>query len=57
MTSIVPERLVDEGVVPENLSLAVLGEENFTLGYSQGELAADVDALWLDAWSEIQAGG
>jgi spermidine/putrescine transport system substrate-binding protein len=57
MTSIVPERLVDEGVVPPSLSLAVLGEENFTVGYSQGELAADVDDLWLDAWSEIQAGG
>ena len=57
MTSIVPERLVDEGVVPESLSLAVLGEENFTLGYLQGELSADADALWLDAWSEIQAGG
>jgi spermidine/putrescine transport system substrate-binding protein len=57
MTSIVPERLVDEGVVPESLSLAVLGEENFTLGYLQGELSAAADALWLDAWSEIQAGG
>jgi spermidine/putrescine transport system substrate-binding protein len=57
MTSIVPERLVDEGIVPESLSLAVLGEENFTLGYLQGELSADADALWLDAWSEIQAGG
>jgi len=57
MTSIVPERLVDEGVVPESLSLAVLGEENFTLGYSQGELSAEADGLWLDAWSEIQAGG
>lgn len=57
MTSIVPERLLDEGVVPEALSLAVLGEENFTLGYVQGELTAEADALWLDAWSEIQAGG
>jgi spermidine/putrescine transport system substrate-binding protein len=57
MNSIVPERLVDEGVVPESLSLAVLGEENFTLGYLQGELSADADALWLNAWSEIQAGG
>jgi spermidine/putrescine transport system substrate-binding protein len=57
MTSIVPERLVDEGVVPDTLSLAVLGEENFTLGYIQGELTADADALWLGAWSEIQAGG
>jgi spermidine/putrescine transport system substrate-binding protein len=57
MTSIVPERLVDEGVVPPTLSLAVLGEENFTIGYSQGELSAEADGLWLDAWSEIQAGG
>jgi spermidine/putrescine transport system substrate-binding protein len=57
MTSIVPERLVDEGIVPESLSAAVLGEENFTLGYLQGELSAEADALWLDAWSEIQAGG
>ncbi|MGH2636565.1 MAG: polyamine ABC transporter substrate-binding protein [Actinomycetota bacterium] len=57
MTSIVPERLVDEGVVPESLALAVLGEENFTVGYSQGELSAEADGLWLDAWSEIQAGG
>ena len=57
MTSIVPERLVSEGVVPESLELAVLGEENFTLGYIQGELSAEADALWLDAWSEIQAGG
>lgn len=57
MTSIVPERLVDEGVVPDSLALAVLGEENFTLGYLQGELSAEADSLWLDAWSEIQAGG
>jgi spermidine/putrescine transport system substrate-binding protein len=57
MRSIVPERLVDEGVVPPSLSLAVLGEENFTKGYLQGELTPDADDLWLDAWSEIQAGG
>jgi len=57
MTSIVPDRLVDEGIVPESLSLAVLDEENFTLGYLQGELTAEADGLWLDSWSEIQAGG
>ena len=48
---------MDEGVVPASLALAVLGEENFTLGYRQGELSAEADALWLDAWSEFQAGG
>jgi spermidine/putrescine transport system substrate-binding protein len=57
MTSIEPGRLVDEGIVPDSLSAAVLGEENFTLGYLQGELSAETDALWLDAWGEIQAGG
>jgi spermidine/putrescine transport system substrate-binding protein len=57
-TSIDPGRLIDEGVVPANLPLAVLGEENFTLGYFNGtELTAEADGLWLDAWSEIQAGG
>jgi spermidine/putrescine transport system substrate-binding protein len=57
-TSIVPERLIDEGVVPATLPLAVLGEENFTLGYFNGtEMTAEADALWLNAWSEIQAGG
>jgi spermidine/putrescine transport system substrate-binding protein len=58
MTSIVPDRLIDEGIVPETLPLAVLGEENFSLGYFNGtELTPEADALWLGAWSEIQAGG
>jgi spermidine/putrescine transport system substrate-binding protein len=56
-TSIVPERLISDGVVPEALSRAVLGEENFTLGYQQSELTPETDAMWLDAWNEIQAGG
>jgi spermidine/putrescine transport system substrate-binding protein len=56
-TSIDPSRLVAEGVVPESLSTAVLGEENFTTGYIQSELTADVDQLWQNAWSEIKAGG
>ena len=57
MNSIEPDRLVQEGVVPPSLADAVLDQENFTLGYIQGELSAAADALWLDAWSEIQAGG
>jgi len=56
-TSIVPDRLVSDGVVPSSLSSAVVAEKNFTTGYTQGELSADTDALWLDAWNEIQAGG
>lgn len=57
MTSINPNRLVDNSVVPPALATAVVEEENFTLGLVQGELAPEVDQLWTDAWSEIQAGG
>jgi spermidine/putrescine transport system substrate-binding protein len=56
-TTIAPDRLVDDGVVPPALSRAVVTEGMFTKGYIQGELSAEVDGLWLDAWSEIQAGG
>ena len=56
-TSIVPDRLVSDGVVLPSLASAVVNEKNFTTGYIQGELSAKTDALWLDAWNEIQAGG
>ncbi len=58
MTSIDPARLIDEGVVPPTLPLAVVSEDNFKTGYFNGtELTAEADQLWIDAWSEIQAGG
>ncbi len=57
MTSIDPDRLISEGVVPETLPRAVVSEEMFRTAYVQGELSAEADKLWLDAWAEIQAGG
>jgi len=57
MTSIDPDRLISEGVVPETLPRAVVSEDMFTQAYVQGELSAEADGLWLDAWAEIQAGG
>jgi spermidine/putrescine transport system substrate-binding protein len=57
MTSIDPERLIAEGVVPESLPRAVVSEEMFAEAYVQGELSAEADKLWLDAWAEILAGG
>jgi len=57
MTSIDPDRLIGEGVVPETLPRAVVSEDMFAQGYVQGELSAEADGLWLDAWAEIQAGG
>jgi spermidine/putrescine transport system substrate-binding protein len=54
--SIQPDSLIEQGVVPENLSLAVVTEEMFKDDLTPIELAPDVDALWLEAWTEIQAG-
>ena len=56
-TTIQPDKLISDGVVPEGLSSAVVTEEMFTKGYVQGQLTPDVEDLWLDAWNQIQAGG
>ena len=56
-TSIDPDTLISDKVIPPALDRAVVTEEMFTKGLIQGELSADVDQKWLDAWNEIQAGG
>jgi len=55
-TSIEPGALIDQGVVPENLTDAVVTEAMFVEDLTPIELTPEVDALWLDAWTEIQAG-
>ncbi|CAN5724209.1 spermidine/putrescine ABC transporter substrate-binding protein [soil metagenome] len=56
-TTIDPDSLIDDNVVAPTLSKAVVTEEMFTAGLIQSQLTPEVDKLWLDAWSEIQAGG
>ncbi|MGE5227995.1 MAG: spermidine/putrescine ABC transporter substrate-binding protein [Planctomycetaceae bacterium] len=56
-TSIQPDSLISQGVVPATLSAAVVTEDMFTQGYLQTELPPDVDQQWQAAWSEISAGG
>jgi spermidine/putrescine transport system substrate-binding protein len=55
-TSIDPTALIDQGVVPENLSDAVVTEEMFKLDLTPVELPPEVETMWLDAWTEIKAG-
>ena len=55
-TSIDPASLVDKGVVAPNLKRAVVTEKMFLPPLAQGQLSAEVDELWLEAWSEIQTG-
>jgi spermidine/putrescine transport system substrate-binding protein len=55
-TSIEPGALIDQGVVPENLTDAVVTEAMFKEDLTPIELSPEVDAIWLDAWTEIKAG-
>jgi spermidine/putrescine transport system substrate-binding protein len=54
--SIDPAALVDQGVVPENLADAVVTEDMFKTDLTPVELPPEVDAMWLEAWTEIKAG-
>lgn len=54
-TSIEPASLIDRGVVTSKLRDAVVTEQMYSTPLMQGQLSAEVDLLWLEAWSEIQA--
>jgi spermidine/putrescine transport system substrate-binding protein len=56
MTSINPDELVGNQVVPEHLATTVVTEEQFGAGHRLLELAPDVNAMWESAYQEIQAG-
>ena len=54
--SIDPASLIDKGVVPAQLGSAVVTEDMFKTDLTPVELTPDCDQMWLDAWTEIQAG-
>ena len=51
-----PDRLVSDGVVPENLTTAVVRESDFVDGYQLLELPTDGAVAWQNAWAEFKAG-
>jgi spermidine/putrescine transport system substrate-binding protein len=51
-----PEAMVSSGIVPEHLSTVIVAESDFGKGSRELELAPDTDALWQQAFSELQAG-
>jgi len=55
--SIDPNSLIDKGVVPPNLASAVVTEDMFKTDITPIELTPECDQMWLDAWTEITAGG
>jgi spermidine/putrescine transport system substrate-binding protein len=54
--SLDPERLIADGVVPENLSAAIVRESDFDKGYPELELSPEAAVLWQNAWAEFKAG-
>jgi spermidine/putrescine transport system substrate-binding protein len=56
LTSLNPDLLVKDEVVPPHLDTTVVREEDFDTGYTLLELAPDVDALWQNIWAEFKSG-
>ncbi len=55
-TSIDPDALIAKGVIPENLSAAVVTEDMFKKDLTPIEVTPEVDQMWQAAWTEIKAG-
>ncbi|MGH3092142.1 MAG: ABC transporter substrate-binding protein [Gaiellaceae bacterium] len=56
LTSLNPDRLVADEVVPEHLASTVVREEDFDTGVTLLELAPEVDAVWQNIWAEFKSG-
>ena len=55
--SLDPDTLVEDGWVPKYLSNAVIEQADFERGQVPIQLSPEKDRAWLDAWSEVKAGG
>jgi spermidine/putrescine transport system substrate-binding protein len=55
-SSIDPDRLVAEEIIPANLQTAVVRESDFDTAYFLLELSPTGQALWQNAWAEFKAG-
>ena len=56
LNSIEPNTLIADGYVPEDLRSAIIEKSDFNLGQAPIQLSPEIEARWLDAWSEVQSG-
>ncbi len=56
LTSITPESILADELVPENLSNILITQEDFPLGVQQLELAPAVNQLWQQIYQEVTGG-
>jgi spermidine/putrescine transport system substrate-binding protein len=52
-----PKTFVQDGLIPETLSTAVVEQKDFEIGQITTQLMPEEEARWLDAWSRVQQGG
>jgi spermidine/putrescine transport system substrate-binding protein len=55
-TSLDPDRLVKDGVVPANLKTAIVRQSDFESAYPLTELTPAGQTDWQNAWAEFKAG-
>ncbi len=55
--SLDPKTFVEDGLIPGNLSTAVVEQGDFQLGQITTQLTPEEERRWLDAWSRVQQGG
>jgi len=55
-TSIDPDKLVAQGVIPKSLSTSVVTQDMMEHGYQLAELSPAAEDLWTSAWDQIKAG-
>ena len=56
LTTLDPDRLVADEIVPANLRTAIVRESDFDTALPLTELTADGQTLWQNAWAEFKAG-
>jgi spermidine/putrescine transport system substrate-binding protein len=55
-TSIDPDKLVAQGVIPKSLSTSVVTQDMMDQRHQLAELSPAVEDLWTSAWDQIKAG-
>jgi spermidine/putrescine transport system substrate-binding protein len=51
------EEIVSWGGIPKDLTTTLVQEDEFQLGQAPIQLTPKAEAMWLQAWQEVQAGG
>jgi hypothetical protein len=56
LSNFTPEAMVGSGIVPKHLASVIVSESDFPKGSRELELPTDADALWQQAFAQLQAG-